>query len=107
MLSADLLRAARLRAGLSQRELATRSGRPQSSIARWESGAMRPSLETLQGLLRACGFELWYQLARADDSYVEFVDRALELPPAERLDEAVRAAAAVRELQPAFEARDR
>jgi transcriptional regulator with XRE-family HTH domain len=89
MLSADLLRAARLRAGLTQRDLAKRAGRPQSSIARWETGAMQPSLETLRGLLRACGFDLWYLLVNDDDSYDEFVDRALELEPSERLDDAV------------------
>jgi transcriptional regulator with XRE-family HTH domain len=89
MLSADLLYAARQRAGLTQRELATRAGKPQSSIARWERGAMHPSLETLRELLRACGFDLWYQLANVDDSYAEFIDRALDLEPLERLNDAV------------------
>lgn len=89
MLSADLLRNARLRAGLTQRELAKRAGRPQSSIARWESGAMQPRLETLLELLRACGFDLWYQLVNDDRSYDEFIDRALELEPLERLADAV------------------
>jgi len=107
MLSADLLREARLRANLTQRELARRVGRPQSSIARWESGAMRPSFETLRELLRACGLDLWYRLVNADDSYSEFVDRALELTPAERLDDASRRTASLLELQSAFEARDR
>ena len=36
---------------------------------------MQPSLETLRGLLRACGFDLWYVLVNDDDSYLEFVDR--------------------------------
>lgn len=107
MMSADLLREARLRAGLTQRELARRAGRPQSSIVRWERGTMQPSFETLRELLRVCGFDLWYQLARADDSYRELVDRALERDPAARLDEAVRFSRTVQELQPAFEARDR
>jgi transcriptional regulator with XRE-family HTH domain len=89
MLSADLLRAARLRSGLTQRDLAKRAGRPQSSVARWESGSMQPSFETLRGLLRACGFDLWCLLVNDDDSYVEFIDRMLELEPVERLDDAV------------------
>ena len=50
---------------------------------------MQPSLETLRVLLRACGFDLWYQLANADDSYDEFIDRALERDPAQRLEDAV------------------
>ena len=63
MISADLLREARLRAGLTQKELARRIGRPQSQIARWESGHVEPSLETLQKVIRASGFELTYGLA--------------------------------------------
>ena len=89
MLSADLLRSARLQAGLSQREVGKRAGRPQSSIARWESGAMQPSLETMRELLRACGFDLWYQLVNDDRSYDQFIDRALDLEPVERLADAV------------------
>jgi predicted transcriptional regulator len=44
--SAELLRA-RLRAGLSQAELAERMGTSQSSIARLESGRTLPSAKTL------------------------------------------------------------
>ena len=47
MWSAILIREARLRAGLTQQELADRSGRERSVIARWEQGAVAPSLETL------------------------------------------------------------
>ena len=68
---------------------------------------MRPSFETLRELLRACGLDLWYQLVNADDSYSEFVDRALGLTPAERLDDAARRTARLMQLQSAFEARDR
>jgi transcriptional regulator with XRE-family HTH domain len=107
MLSADLLREARLRAGLTQRELARRAGRPQSSIVRWESGKVQPSLETLRELIRACGLELGFRLANYDDSYDEWIDRALALTPSARLDASMRVANVIRELQPAFEARDR
>ena len=37
--SADLLRTARLRAGLTQAELGRAVGRPQSAIARWRPAA--------------------------------------------------------------------
>ena len=47
MQSADLIREARLRAGLTQHELAERSGRDRSVIARWEQGTVAPSIETL------------------------------------------------------------
>jgi transcriptional regulator with XRE-family HTH domain len=46
---------ARLGAGLSQRELARRSGVPQASISRIERGIVSPRTETLDRLLRACG----------------------------------------------------
>jgi transcriptional regulator with XRE-family HTH domain len=61
--SADLIREARLRAGLTQYELAERSGRDRSVIARWEHGVVAPSVETLLDLVRACGFDLPLELA--------------------------------------------
>lgn len=88
MLSADLLREARLRAGLTQTQLGRRIGRSQSQIARWERGDVEPSFETLRHLIRACGLELTFGLADYDDSYVPFIERYLELSPAERLEHA-------------------
>lgn len=55
---ADLLRTARLRAGLSQRTLAERAGTSQSVIARIELGTTSPTWDTLARLLGAAGFEL-------------------------------------------------
>jgi len=101
MISADLLREARLRAGLSQAELGRRVARPQSQIGRWERGEVKPSLETLRELIRACGLELTFRLAVYDDSYVAEVDRLLALTPSERLDDALgreRAYAPLRDL---------
>jgi transcriptional regulator with XRE-family HTH domain len=66
-----ILRDARLRARLSQTELARRVGRDRAQIARWEADAVQPAFETLVELIRACGFEL------------DFVLRARELDPAE------------------------
>jgi transcriptional regulator with XRE-family HTH domain len=89
MISSDILRGARLRAGLTQTELGRRTGRPQPQIARWESGRVEPSLETLVELIRACGFELTYSLANYDDSYVPYIERLLELSPEDRLEDAL------------------
>jgi transcriptional regulator with XRE-family HTH domain len=61
--SAALLREARLRAGLSQEMLAARVGKNRPQIARWEAGAVAPSLDTLIDLIRACGFDLPLDLA--------------------------------------------
>lgn len=48
-----LLRAARQRAGFSQSELARRAGTSQPTLARYESGALVPRLETLSRLITA------------------------------------------------------
>ena len=52
------LRKARRRAGLTQRELAVRTGIAQPTIARIESGAAVPRVDTFNVLLRACGDDL-------------------------------------------------
>ncbi|MER7443642.1 GNAT family N-acetyltransferase [Micromonospora avicenniae] len=53
------LRALRRRADLSQRELAQRSGVPQATLARIESGRARdPRFRTIERLVRAAGGEL-------------------------------------------------
>jgi transcriptional regulator with XRE-family HTH domain len=56
--AARALRWARLTAGLSQRQLADRSGVPQSTVGRIEAGSIDPRVGTLSRLLRACGFDL-------------------------------------------------
>ena len=58
MTSGTLIREARLRAGLSQVELARRSGKDRAQLARWERDVVQPSFETLREILRACGFDL-------------------------------------------------
>jgi transcriptional regulator with XRE-family HTH domain len=55
---ARILRGARRRAGLSQRDLARLAGVPQSHIAKIESGAVIPRVDTLDALLAACGHAL-------------------------------------------------
>lgn len=104
MISADLLREARLRAGLTQAELGRKASKPQSVIARWERGEVMPSLETLRDLVRACGFELCFRLANYDDSYVPHIERMLDMSPAERVEHAVRRARAYRRLREPLEA---
>jgi len=88
VISGDLLREARLRAGLTQRELARRAQTSQPAIARWESGEVVPSFERLRELIRACGLELTIGLANYDDSYDEWILKALNVEPVERLEDA-------------------
>lgn len=58
MKAARLLRTARRRAGLSQRELADAAGVAQPAIARIESGRVQPRVDTLDRLLEGCGWDL-------------------------------------------------
>jgi transcriptional regulator with XRE-family HTH domain len=86
MISADLLREARLRAGITQAELGRRVKRSQSQIARWERGDVKPSLETLRELIRACGFDLWFRMTNYDDSYIPLINEQLDRTPAQRIE---------------------
>jgi transcriptional regulator with XRE-family HTH domain len=99
MTSADFLREARRRAGLTQAELGFRVGKPQSVISRWERGEVDPSLETLRKLIRACGLELTFGLANFDDSYDAYIRDSLRLSPAERVDRAVSKARSYRAIR--------
>ena len=85
MRSSDLLVAGRRRAGLSQAELAARLGRSQSTLARWETGAQHPPLESVVEVLHACGLELAVGMPRYDDSYDSLIAQQLRLSPAERV----------------------
>ena len=90
--AARVLRQARRRAGLTQRELAGRVGVPQSQVAKIESGAIVPRVDTLDRLLEACGEGL-ESVARPGigldrTGYRELLRRT----PAGRLRQAARAA---------------
>jgi len=63
-ISAELVKA-RLRAGLSQAELATRMGTSQSTIARLESGQTLPSTKTLLRFAKATGSKFHIRLLAA------------------------------------------
>jgi transcriptional regulator with XRE-family HTH domain len=52
---ASMLIEARTKAKLSQAELAVRMGTSQSTVARLESGAAKPSLSTLERFAKATG----------------------------------------------------
>ena len=56
--AAELVRDARLRAGLTQRELAAKAGVEQPVIARLERAGSNPTLQTLTWIVRAAGFRV-------------------------------------------------
>jgi transcriptional regulator with XRE-family HTH domain len=106
MLSATLLREARLRAGLTQAQLAEKVGTAQSAVARWETGRTRPSLETLVDLIRACGFELQVGLGESDVDMTTLIERNLALTPEQRLSQLVSTLAFIRAGRSALAQRD-
>lgn len=55
----------RKRQGLSQSEVARRAGLKQPAIARLESGAIKPTLETIQRVAHALGREVEISLVRS------------------------------------------
>lgn len=89
MSAATYVNQARRAAGLSQRELSRRTGVPQSAIARIERGQQVPRVDTLEKLLKACGFELRLGPARGGGVDLSQIDEWLDLTPAERLERAV------------------
>jgi transcriptional regulator with XRE-family HTH domain len=84
--SAALIREARLRAGLSQQELAAKSGKDRTVIARWEQGVVAPSIDTLVELLRSCGYDIPLELVPYDPGPDERIREIQMLSPERRLD---------------------
>lgn len=85
MISGNLIREARLRAGMTQAELASRAGTAASAVSRWERDQAAPSLETVRALVRATGNELSLGIAPADDHDLALIRRCLSREPAARL----------------------
>lgn len=65
--AAALLQLARLKAGLTQRQLADRAGVPTTMISAYERGKRQPTLDTLLRLIRAGGFDLRMHLEPYDE----------------------------------------
>jgi transcriptional regulator with XRE-family HTH domain len=66
--SAQIIREARLKAGLTQSELAERLGRERGQVARWEIGGQEPSFEHLRAVVEACGFVLRVDIAEREET---------------------------------------
>lgn len=89
MMAARLIKEARLRAGLSQHELAVRAGRKPSAIGRWERGEVSPSFETVAELIRACDLDITISITTKDSSYLHDVRERLRLPVDKRVERAL------------------
>ena len=72
MTAAQIIREARLKAGLTQSQLAERLGRERAQVARWEIGGQEPSFENVVAVVEACGFALNVEIAeRVDDPVLD------------------------------------
>jgi transcriptional regulator with XRE-family HTH domain len=81
---ADLIREARLRAGLTLAELSQLTGTQRSVIARWEQGAVSPSIDNMLEIIEACGFELPLVLVPREDALDERLAKNRQLSPERR-----------------------
>lgn len=100
----DLVREARRRAGLTQRELAERAGTTQSAIARLETGRSTPTFDTVIRLVRACGLDLDIMVSERDYSDWSQARELLALTPGERVRRAEYVAAQMNRIRRAGEA---
>jgi transcriptional regulator with XRE-family HTH domain len=87
--AAATLRSSRLRAGLTQAELAARAGTSQATLSAYETGSKQPTLATFSRLLRAAGARLSVEQApprridpsrRAGKRLVQVLELAEALP---------------------------
>ncbi|HEY6378335.1 MAG TPA: helix-turn-helix transcriptional regulator [Candidatus Dormibacteraeota bacterium] len=61
-----VVREARRRAGITQRQLAARLGTHQSVVARWEALQTSPAFDAVCAACAACGYDLDWQLRLHD-----------------------------------------
>lgn len=81
-----LIRQARLRAGLTQKDLAERLSTSQSLVARWEGGTVEPGFATVPRAVRACGLDLSFSIVAYDHEVDILIEENLKLTPTERLE---------------------
>ncbi|MGQ0642941.1 MAG: helix-turn-helix domain-containing protein [Gemmatimonadaceae bacterium] len=81
--AAVIVATARLKASLSQRELAARARTTQAAVARIEGGRTSPTLATIARLVTAAGFQLRVDLVQPErpdatiDAFKRDIDRSL------------------------------
>ncbi|MDQ4124435.1 MAG: helix-turn-helix domain-containing protein [Actinomycetota bacterium] len=85
MIGGEVIRRARRRAGLSQAELARRLDTKQPVVARWETGARTPTLETVARAVEACGLALDVAVVERDAGEDALLREWPALTPAERV----------------------
>ena len=95
MKGGSVIREARKRAGLTQRQLAEFLSTTQAVIARWESGKSSPTFDRVVQAVRTCGLDLSVRIVNRDDEHSLLIDDALRLAPVERLERLTRSRSAL------------
>ncbi len=95
----DLIREARRRRGLTQRQLAEKLGTTQSAIARLESAATAPSFDRVIEILRALDLDLDFMLVERDGSDWMLAAANLPLSPEQLLERHEHSTAVFREVR--------
>jgi transcriptional regulator with XRE-family HTH domain len=101
MKGGSVVRRARSNAGLTQTELARRLATSQSVVARWESGRVSPSVETLSRIAEACGASLQVSLAQPIEHDLGLALMNLRLTPEQRFERFLAGLGFVKELRDA------
>ena len=100
MSASTLLRYARQKANLSQRELGRRAGVTQATISRIEERKISPRFDTLERLLDACEFQLQVVPRRGEGVDRSAIRELLRVSPNDRAQLAVTEARNLEKLQP-------
>ena len=99
MRGGSIIKQARRTAGLTQAELAERLATTRSAIARWESGRVSPTVESLSRIVEACGLSLHVSLHEPNDHDLGLALANLKLTPEQRMDKFMSAIRFARELR--------
>lgn len=97
-----MLKTARKDEGLTQRALATIAGVPQSTIARIESGAIQPRVDTLLNLLSYMHYHPVLERERGIGVDRTLIAEMLRMSPRERIENGAAAGNAFKEIREAF-----
>ena len=77
MMVGDRIRAARKRAGLTQKELGEQCGIAEPTIRRYELGKLNPKIETLKKIAKPLGVR-WYELYEDTDDKISAIKTDIE-----------------------------
>jgi transcriptional regulator with XRE-family HTH domain len=89
MITAPEVMAEVRRRGVSQAELAARSGIARETLSRWASGAQDPGLAMLARVVAAAGLDLDVRVRPSDERLVKLVFSQRDMGPTDRLKAAV------------------